>query len=244
MRVLKNPKTNEADRERGYDNDFLFFQTVFEDVGGLLAEEKGIPILYRFDYCPPYTAPKDFRGIKDLQLQVQRKNVFCQDCRIFLDVTEWLGHEQEELFQVTMKYLHDKTGDWSYTFIVRSEEEEKIQRMYLAIRCYMKGTLEMDKRCRDKRHLQKYLENTWLFDEEAAAFMASFLFESRVRQVRSDTFLRAVVAEIQGKEHWRIQKKDLLESLKDPDSILGMVAGCDWVRGLEEKGGEHGGTRV
>ena len=182
--------------ESGQDNEFIFFHTMFEDIGRIRAEEDEQLIFYKLDYCLPFTDPKNFRGIRDLQLKVHRENVFSRKCRILIDVSDWLGHEQEDLFMTTLKYLHDHLDTWRYVFTARSKDKEGIRHMYLIMRCTMKGVLRADPRCADRHCLGRYLEDNWQFDAEAAALTASILWSSGSMHVLSDTLIRSIISDL------------------------------------------------
>ena len=96
--------------------EFLFWHTIFDDFRHIPVEPKEISIFYKYPYYLPYTSAKDYRGIRDLQLLVRRKNVFNRECFIFMDMTEWLGHDKEYFFQIMMKFLHITPPSWSRSY--------------------------------------------------------------------------------------------------------------------------------
>ena len=70
-------------------------------------------------YCPPYEQDR-FRELKRLQ-EVARDNTrFKYEYKGFIaiDISEWAGHLNEELFSViTMTFLSDMSDCWKYIFI-------------------------------------------------------------------------------------------------------------------------------
>lgn len=70
-------------------------------------------------YCPPYEQDR-FQELKRLQ-EIARNNVrFKYEYKgyVAIDITEWIGHLDEELFErVTMAFLCDMSDCWKYIFI-------------------------------------------------------------------------------------------------------------------------------
>lgn len=67
-----------------------------------------------------YEAPlKPFTGIKKLILAIRRKTGLQSGFHgaVGIDVSPWKGHEEEEYFQILLKYLYDNSGEWDLTFI-------------------------------------------------------------------------------------------------------------------------------
>lgn len=65
--------------------------------------EGGRILEFTLPYAPPYEA---FDGIRELQLAVRRMGAFPPEA-LALDLTEWVGHEEEEWLEITAMYLHD-----------------------------------------------------------------------------------------------------------------------------------------
>jgi len=80
----------------------------------------GKQLCFRFilRYCPPYEQER-FRELKRLQ-EVARDNIrFKYEYKgyIAMDISEWAGHLNEELFSdITMAFLSDMSDCWKYIF--------------------------------------------------------------------------------------------------------------------------------
>ena len=108
--------------------DRLFFEReaaaiVRETRSSVPAAFSGEQPSFSFDlrYVPPFD--KDFRELKRLQgtaaQAAGRRDAF-RGC-ILLNVSEYLGHENEFYFDVILSFLRDQTDDWRYIFLVSDE---------------------------------------------------------------------------------------------------------------------------
>ena len=219
---------------------FILCSTDFDDACASSAQpEDGIlTVFYKALYVPVYTPPAEVRLIRDLQLLMRRENPFDRPCRLVMNLTEWLGHEQEELFITLVKYLTDKAGQWSFHFLVRDADSEDLRRMYVTLRCFMKGSIRQDLRWSSRHSLQTFLEDTCRIEREAADLLAAVLWDSPVTHVRSDAFIHSLVEEIQPDTRRPVNKERLLGLLGDPDCTLGMIADPAFIRHIESEGRE------
>lgn len=81
----------------------------------------GINKYFEFElrYCAPYEQ-ESFRELKRLQETARRNVRFKKEFNgyIVLNISEWVGHLDEELFsKITMSFLSDMNDSWKYIFI-------------------------------------------------------------------------------------------------------------------------------
>ncbi|MCM1365019.1 MAG: hypothetical protein NC122_10730 [Faecalibacterium sp.] len=70
-----------------------------------------------FKYQPPYDK---FKELKRLQTEAISNTRFKSEYNGFIaiDISEWLGHTDEEYFQAAMCFLRDMSQHWKYVFYV------------------------------------------------------------------------------------------------------------------------------
>jgi len=93
-------------------------------------------VLFKLVYVPPY---EDFRELKQLQLRTKDADLFGGDVYVIMDLSEWVRHETEEYFTVTMKYLHDQSYKWRYIFTVGNNTLNSVKPMLGVIKRYLHG---------------------------------------------------------------------------------------------------------
>lgn len=114
-------------------------------------EEKETPIMiYKFLYTPPYETNSDFikkfqyRGsYKPFQDDTQKRKI------AVINMTEWIGHEQEEKLELFAKFLHDYQSyfDFEYVLVAERADKHTIRDLYEKISEFWgKGYVVEDKR--------------------------------------------------------------------------------------------------
>ena len=99
----------------------------------------GEVVFFKLNYVPLY---EKFEELKKLQIRTKTADLFGQGktC-IVIDISDWVGHENEQFFIVTMKYFHDHCYKWAYVFTVEDYSLSKVESMIDVINCYLKGTV-------------------------------------------------------------------------------------------------------
>jgi len=83
----------------------------------------------------------NFDGIRNIQLAVRKHDLFeTPPVIVAVDLSEWLGHEQDEYFISTIRFCCDHSN-WKYIFTIRGEFGRRAKDMYQLISSYMKGRL-------------------------------------------------------------------------------------------------------
>ena len=120
---------------------------------------------FNLRYCPPYEQDR-FRELKRLQEVAQSNVRFKDEFKGFvaLDITEWNGHFDEDLFKITLAFLSDMSDCWKYIFILSG---------------YLKDNLDMLNKYFKIKHLrdlkvEKASRHTTFFDSLRKAFNIQF----------------------------------------------------------------------
>jgi len=111
-------------------------------------------VFFKLGYVPPY---EEFRELKQLQLRTKNADLFGGDAYIIMDLSEWVRHETEEYFSVTMKYLHDQSYKWRYIFTVGNNSLNAVKPMLNVIKCYLHGEVHED----SEKQINKYKESDY-----------------------------------------------------------------------------------
>lgn len=176
---------------------------------------------FTLPYAPPY---EDFGGIRELQLAVRRMGAFPPEALV-LDLTEWAGHEEEEWFEIAAMYLHDHRRLWNYLFLVRERDARECAALFFILRTFLVGELREDRTFADPASLAAYLTGHRLIDADAADRLASILMRPNARMLRSYPRLNALTEELA--KDGRITESRVLEAVRDPSSVLHLIAGRD-----------------
>ena len=95
----------------------------------------------------PYTQPyQRFDGIRELQTAGRFRAFWDDTCRkkiAIIDVSEWIGHEEDEYFEIFSKFLCDFSKqaffDFEYIFTVGDAGREEAKYLYRTLSRYLGG---------------------------------------------------------------------------------------------------------
>ena len=95
----------------------------------------------------PYTQPyENFNGIRELQTAGRFRAFWDDTCRkkiAVIDISEWIGHEEEEYFVIFAKFLCDfpkqSFFDFEYIFTVSDAGREEAKYLYRTLSRYLDG---------------------------------------------------------------------------------------------------------
>ena len=181
--------------------------------------EGGRILEFTLPYAPPY---EDFGGIRELQLAVRRMGTFPPDTLV-IDLSEWIGHEEEEFFEVTAMFLHDHRDLWNFLFLVRERDAEDCAAMFFTLRAFLVGELREDRTFADRESLVEYLTAQQQIEPEAADRLAGILLKPGAQMLRSYPRVNALLDELA--RGGKITEARLSETVNDPTSVLHLVAG-------------------
>ncbi len=97
-----------------------FISSRSRDLDALISSVIGDkPVIY-FDlqYVPPYD---DFDALDKLCEKVRGVFPPAEDQPVVVDITDWIGHQDEKYFEVAIKYLADRS-DWDVIFVAKAAE--------------------------------------------------------------------------------------------------------------------------
>ena len=178
---------------------------------------------FTLPYAPPYEA---FDGIRELQLAVRRMGAFPPEC-LALDLTEWVGREEEEYFEITAMYLHDHRDLWRYVFLVREREAGDCAALFFTLRAFLEGEFCEDRTFADRENLAAYLTERFpaAVERSAADRLASILMKpnAQARMLRSYPRVDALMEELA--RDGKITEAGVLEAVRDPASVLHLIEG-------------------
>ncbi len=207
------------------DNPFTLLALSGRDASretiGQLADS-GKVLDYSLVYTPPYEA---FAGIRELQLAVRRMGPFPPETLV-IDLTEWVGHEEEEYFEVTAMFLHDHRSLWNYAFLAREHSMEDCAMLYFTLRSFLEGRMIEDRTFADRDSLSFYLTVHHPINKDAADTLAGILLSPQARMLRSYPRVDALLSELS--RGGRITELRITEAMNDPASILHLFKGRDF----------------
>ncbi len=208
---------------------------IFDHVGGWGAK----PLIYKVCYVPPYENPG---MIRDIQLAARRHDVFCRSriCMV-LDITEYVGHENDEYFVALVRFLYDHRDRWFFEFVVRHSLDRDVRKMYSLIRSYMKGTVVVDGRWENHEELASRIR-AYSFDTDSSKAMAKLMFTEDFSNCRSEDFISDIaddVLRISGGSTITLQ--DLLNYAGNNSGMLKIIGGEGVIETIESYMGGKGG---
>ena len=89
-------------------------------------------VFYRLRYVPPC---ENFRELKNLILRIDNAKGLRANFRgiVALETSEWIGHEQEEYFQVILKYMYDHREYFHCAMLLKDCPHQRLQRFLDAV---------------------------------------------------------------------------------------------------------------
>ena len=182
--------------------------------------QSGSYLTMKLSYIPPYG---DFTLLKSLELRIRRESLRKTPDTLVLDVSEWLGHEGEEFFEILAKYLHDHRS-FRLVFTARAERTEALP-LFTALRTYLPGRIEEDRTFAELPALSAYLRETGRLTDKAAAYLAKLILMPEGEPLRSYSVLDSLLCELEDGSADKIHCYRLICAMRDPDSLLGTLFG-------------------
>lgn len=169
-----------------HENDVSYYADT------LLDDNK--PLYMLFHYTPPY---EQFKGVRQFQQQLAQLNPLeWKQYKPVIDLSEWLHHETEEYFIAFVKYLADHTSLWQYILTVRNAVAADVQPMYLRLRLYMTGDVQVHEFTKPDRLLELQLISQYGMVEKDACTLAQIMAQPAFKLYRTQSFLEHLVEEI------------------------------------------------
>ena len=139
-------------------------------------------VFFKMNYTLPYS---EFREIRSLQVKLQR-SCYGRGKRVttVIDLSEWIGRESDEYFDIVMKFLHDKRGGMDYIFTVGDASEEKAAGLMRTARKYMRGAVVRNDTFTSAEKLAEYIGSRYA-EPDAAQLLAEMLRKPKMRDLLS-----------------------------------------------------------
>ena len=147
-----------------------------------VAEYGTCVVHHKLSYSPPY---ESFEGLKQLQIKLRRSPAALgRKVIAAIDISDWAEHLNEEYFLSSVKYFHDRRNRMSYIFTVGDCTGDTVNKIFLTLRCYMRGEIIYDKTFTDTAELWAYIESR-AAQSDAAMLTAELLMKDEMKQLRS-----------------------------------------------------------
>lgn len=123
-----------------YFSEEKLTDTDVRDLIKVLEGDQASVMVYKLPYVPPFE--NDPKFIKKFQYRSAYKPFCDETCKkkiVAVNLTDWLGHEDEENLEVFTKFIHDYHSffDYQYFFMAEKTNEKEIKGLYFLMSEYM-----------------------------------------------------------------------------------------------------------
>lgn len=112
-------------------------------------------VLFKMPYVPPYGSFTLCR-LQDRIREETGLNAIFQGV-VALEISEWIGHEQDEFFTVLLAFLADHKQYWRYLFLAGEQPQATLDKARRVIACYLKTKCYELPLFRDQAGVEGYL---------------------------------------------------------------------------------------
>lgn len=142
-------------------------------------------VQYKLEYTPPY---QNFIGVSYFERITQYRpftDPIQKKAVAIIDLSEWIGHENEEYLEIFCKFLHDY--DWSfyqyeYVFTAGDADRMKIKELYGLISEYLcEGNIVEDRTMIDEKSMITYLMSTFPVNKTLATKLSHIFVSNKIR---------------------------------------------------------------
>lgn len=187
-------------------------------------------VYFKLPYIPQC---EPFKELRKLILRVKE----CTGLRAYfkgvvaIEVTEWIGHEQEEYFTVILKYLYDHRDNWVNALILNNPTEAQLHRFTTACARYISPRLYDVCLFADQTDLVERIRDIvssheGIIDHHAAEELATILMGDNLKHCRSLSLIERVVEDTTlVSEDKTITSASIAEVMKNPYSTIALLAG-------------------
>jgi hypothetical protein len=182
----------------------------------------------------PYIPPcESFGELRKLILRIRENTGLRAHFRgvVAIEVTQWLGHENEEYFTVLLKYLYDHRDLWQGALVLTSCTEAQARRFLTACagivtpRLFDAGLFSRGDRLREVIRRECAGQGK-ILSREGAELLTAALTDPKLHRARSLSLIRRTAEELAAAAPAdNIRPEDVREYLAHPDSLLTMLAG-------------------
>ncbi len=180
---------------------------------------------FELRYTPPFE--KSFLEIKRLQGTAAQKAGRRRDFRgyIVIDVSSFLGHEEENYFDITLKFLSDSNDVWNYIFILNNTNSKKAMLLAGKILSILHCRVLEDKGASaEKKKLQAVMKEA---NVQCTKECADMLLESNLPQ----EVIRSILFDI-GETCDTVGVNDICEYLYEDESTVKYMLSENQIRDI------------
>ncbi len=201
--------------------DFKMIQTYYWGSDSYLSKIKENHMFFTLPYVQPY----EKLDLGKLQIAEREENIFGEPITIIINLSEWIGHEKEEYFIISAKFLFDMRSKWTYIFTVNSNDVNAIKDMFVVLRSYnLFGTLELDENWKTPEALKEHIAKDFNWTPDSASLLTKFLLSSDFDNCKTDMFIDTVSNEIRAMQKCKEVTTDELEAyLKNKNGIVNLL---------------------
>lgn len=174
-------------------------------------------------YCAPF---EPFQGLRQLELQLRNATGLraCYRGIVALDLSEWVGHEQEEYLHITLKYLHDHRHLWKCIFLAGNRDLPQITPLLQAAAQYLQPGVQRLCLFRDMPLLAQYIQASINITPKACSMLAKSLQD--IPGAQNCAILEQVLGELISKAaNGKVTSQDVTAYLADDDALLSLIHG-------------------
>ena len=204
------------------DFTLLITGSVDNDAAAERAANAGKAVIrHKLCYVPVY---QDFSELKKIQVKLRNSvAAFGKKIAAVIDVSEWIGHENEEYFTITLKYLHDMRMRMRYVFTVSDATEKDVLPIFIKIRCFLNGTMEIDRTLTETKELSSYLVNQCIC-KETASLLAEMLMREETKNIKTIPIIDNMCHEMRSEStNGKVELADMKRFLDDNQSLINIV---------------------
>lgn len=187
-----------------------------------------IYICFKLEYTAPYD---EFNGIKKLILRIKDSTGLRDRYKGFvaIDINEWVGHENEEYFNIFLKYIHDHLSGKQYIFIVDEKNSCCLDNLIIACMRYL--NIEIKKILEDKHKISSIDKIKVIFSEkkihmknDALELLVNFCSQEKNIDLTNEYVLYSLANDIQKNIITKvIDKNDIISYSHNPNTILNIL---------------------
>lgn len=148
---------------------------------------------HKLCYVPVYS---EFKELKHLQIKLRQSDYsFGRKVCCAIDISEWIGHEDDEFFIITLKYLHDHRSGVDYIFTVGEHSKNDVRKLFFKLSCYMSGMIYTDKTFMSRESLGGLIE-TYGIERNAAQLLSELVMSDKMDELRTYPVVKMMCDEI------------------------------------------------
>lgn len=206
-------------------------------------------VQYKLEYTPPY---ENFTGISYFEIMTQYRpftDPIQKKAVAVIDLSEWIGHEEEEYLEIFCKFLHDY--DWSfyqyeYVFTVGDADRMKMKKLYAVLSEYLdKGNIVEDRTMTDEKSMAKYLVSAFPVNKTLAAKLSHIFVDNKIKgYVQLHMVMKDFVARVQSNKGSLLTEKKVKEKFAELENSKLMILFEDDVRKWKAEYTEEGCKEV